>query len=125
MNKITFGLLTGVVLGLLAGYFITTTFLAPEPIPKGYVRVFVRNLSGQNIKNLTLTHESGRIEIKNFSKSDSAALVFKNHGENSYRIIAILENGSNITSRGNYVEAGYRTIETIYRDSIRTGLDTY
>lgn len=125
MNKIILGLLIGAVLGLLTGYFLTTKFLTSEPIPTGYVRVFVKNLSGQNIRNLTLKHESGSIEMKNFSKSDSADFIFKNKGENSYRVIATLDDGSNVASRGNYVEAGYRTTETVYRDSIKTGVDTY
>lgn len=60
------GLMIGGVLGLSAGYFITTIFLTSEPIPKGYVRVHVKNLSGQNIKNLTLIEEGGSIEIKPF-----------------------------------------------------------
>ncbi len=77
----------GGVLGLSAGYFITTIFLTSEPIPKGYVRVHVKNLSGQNIKNLTLIEEGGSIEIKNFSNSDSADLIFRNKGENSYKVI--------------------------------------
>jgi len=125
MNKIALGLLTALVVGLFSGYFITTKFLTSEPIPKGYVRVFVKNLSGQNIKNLTLLQEGGSIEMKNFSKSDSADLIFKNEGENSYKIIATFDDDLKISSRGNYVEAGYRTTETIYRDSIKTGLDTY
>jgi hypothetical protein len=125
MNKTILGLLIGVVLGLVAGYLITTNFLLSEPIPKGYVRVSVENRSGQNIKRLTLKHESGSIEMKNLSKTDSANLIFKNVGENSYRIVAILANGSTISSRGNYVEAGYRTRETIFPDSIKTTLDTY
>ena len=87
--------------------------------------MFVKNLSGENLKNLTLIQEGGNIEMKNFSKSDSADLIFKNEGENSYKVIATFNDGSKITSRGNYVEAGYRTTETIYRDSIKTGLDTY
>ena len=125
MNKTILGLLIAVVLGLLSGYCITTKFLTSEPIPEGYVRVFVKNLSGQNIKNLTLVEEGGSIEMRNFSKSDSADLIFKNEGENSYKVIATFDDGSKITSRGNYVEAGYRTTETIYRDSIKTGLDMY
>lgn len=125
MNKIILGLMIGGVLGLSAGYFITTIFLTSEPIPKGYVRVHVKNLSGQNIKNLTLIEEGGSIEIKNFSNSDSADLIFRNKGENSYKVIATFNDGSKITSRGNYVEAGYRTTETIYRDRIKTALDTY
>lgn len=125
MNKIALGLFTGLIFGLLTGYFITTKFLTSEPISKGYVRVFVKNLSGQNIKNLTLLQEGGSIEMKNFSKSDSADLIFKNEGENSYKIIATFDDDSKISSRGNYVEGGYRTTEIIYRDSIKTSLDTY
>ena len=125
MNKIILGLMIGGVLGLSVGYFITKTFLTSEPIPKGYVRVFVKNLSGQNIKNLTLLQEGGSIEMKNFSMKDSADLIFKNEGENSYKVIATFDNGSQVSSRGNYVEPGYRTSETIYRDSIKTGLDNY
>ena len=115
MSKIIFGL----ILGLFMGYFITNYFLQSEQIPKGYVRVCIKNKSGQDIKNLTLKHESGSIEMQDFSKADSANLIFKNEGENSYRIVATLSNGSTISSRGNYVESGYRTTEIIFPDSIK------
>lgn len=124
MSKIILGILFGIVVGLFAGHFITTKFLA-EPIPNGYVRVTVDNKSGQNIKTLTLKHESGSIEMENLSDKESVNLIFKNGGENSYRIIAKLDNDSIVSSRGNYVEAGYRTTEIIFADRVKTENDKY
>jgi flagellar hook assembly protein FlgD len=124
MSKIILGLFFGIVIGLFAGHFITINFLA-EPIPKDYVRVTVDNKSGQNIKTLTLKHERGSIEMKNLSDVESVNLMFKNRGENSYRIIAKFDNDSVVSSSGNYVEAGYRTTEIIFADRVNTESDKY
>jgi flagellar hook assembly protein FlgD len=124
MSKIILGLFLGIVVGLFAGYFITIKFLT-ESIPKGYVCVTVENKSGQNIKTLILKHESGSIEMKNLSDKADVNLIFKNVGENSYRIIAKFDNDSTVSSKGNYVEAGYRTTEIIFADCVKAGNDKY
>jgi hypothetical protein len=111
-----------IIVGLLLGYYITTNFFS-EPIPSGYVRATVKNKSGQKIKSLTLKHQNGSIEMKKLSDQESVNLIFKNEGENSYRIFAQLQNDSMVSSKGNYVEAGYRTTEMIFEDTIITEID--
>jgi len=124
MSKIILGVFSGIVVGLIVGHLTTKYFLV-EPIPIGYVRVTVDNKSGQNIKTLTLKHENGSIEMKNLSENENVNLIFKNGGENSYRIFAMLDNDSIVSSRGNYVEAGYRTTEIIFADRVKTENDKY
>jgi flagellar hook assembly protein FlgD len=124
MSKIILGLFLGIVIGLFAGYFITIKFLT-ESIPKDYVRVTVENRSGQSIKTLILKHESGSIEMKNLSDKADVNLIFKNVGENSYHIIAKFDNDSTVSSKGNYVEAGYRATEIIFADCVKAGNDKY
>jgi len=119
MSKIIIGLFLGILLGLFVGHFITTNFLS-EPIPKGYVRVTAKNKSGHKIKTLTLKQENGSIEMKNLDDKESVNLIFKNCCENSYRIFATLDNDSTLSSRGEYVEAGYRITEIIFADRFAT-----
>ena len=52
-------------------------------------------------------------------------LIFKNGGQNSYRVTAILDDNSIVSSNGEYVEAGYRTVEIIFADSIITNRNAY
>jgi hypothetical protein len=124
MIKIILGIILGITLGILASYFITKMFHT-EPIPNEYVRVTVLNKSGQKIKTLILKHERGSIEMKDLSDRESVILIFKNIGENSYRIIAKLDNDSIVSSRGEYIESGYRRTETIFCDSIETYRNEY
>lgn len=124
MSKIILGTFLGIIVGLLGGHFITRNFLA-EPIPNGYVRVKVINESGQNIKTLILKHENGSIEMKKLFNQESVNLIFKNGGENSYQIFATLNNDSIVSSKGNYVEAGYRSTEIIFADKVETKNDKY
>ncbi len=124
MNKIILGVFFGFIVGLFFGHFITIKFLT-EPIPNGYVNVTVENKSGQNIKSLTLKHEYGSIEMKNLSNQENVNLIFKNGGENSYRVFAKLNNDSIVSSSGNYVEAGYTTTEIIFADKVKTTNDKY
>lgn len=108
MNKFIIGLFLGILLGLVAGYFITTRLFF-ESIPKGYVRVTINNNSGHKIKTLTLEHAKGSVKV-----------IFKNEGENSYRIIAILDNDSILSSIPEYIEAGYFNTETILANKVIT-----
>lgn len=124
MSKLIQGALICILTGFFAGHFITRNFLS-EIIPDGYVRVTVNNKSGHTIKTLTLKHESGSIEMEDLLDTETVNLIFKNSGENSYRIIATLDNDSTIYSTGEYVEAGYRTIETVSADKIRKERENY
>jgi hypothetical protein len=124
MRRIILGIFIGVTIGLFAGNYITTAFLI-DPIPNGYIRVTVVNQTGQLIKSLTLKHEKGNIEMKNLLDRDRAKLIFKNGGENSYQIIATLDNDSTVSSRGEYVESGYKRTEIIYSDRIETDRKQY
>lgn len=118
MKKIIVVLFLGIIIGFFIGHFISK-LLSFESIPEGYVRVTVDNKSEHNIKILTLKHDEGSLEMKNLSNNESVNLIFKNGGENSYRISAILDNDSIISSHCEYVEANYRTTETIFADTIK------
>lgn len=124
MRRIILGIFIGVTIGLFAGYYITIAFLI-DSIPKGYVSVTVVNQTGHLIKSLTLKHEKGNIEMKDLIDSDRAKLIFKNIGENSYQIIAVMANDSTVSSKGEYVESGYKMTEIIYSDRIETDSKLY
>jgi fluoride ion exporter CrcB/FEX len=124
MRNIILWILIGGILGIFAGYYITTTFLI-HAIPGSYVSVTVVNQSGQLIKSLTLKHEKGNIEMQDLMDNDQAKLTFKNLSENSYQIIAVLDNGTTVSSRGEYVESGYTMKEIIYEDRIEQDRNQY
>jgi len=120
MKKIFIGLLIGLTLGLLIG-FCATNYLVTGTVPTGYVCVTVKNESGHLIKSIFLKHALGSIEMKNISINESANITFKNGGENSYCIVATFDNDSTLKSAAPvYVEAGYKTTETIFNDHIKT-----
>lgn len=124
MRRTILGIFIGLIVGLFAGHYVTTKFLI-DPIPSAYVRVTVVNQSGQLIKSLILKHEKGNIEMKDLRDRDHVKLFFKNGGENSYQIIATLANDSTVSSRGEYVESGYKRTEIIYNDRIETDRKEY
>ena len=119
MSKIIYGIFIGLFVGLIVGYFITTNFLA-EPIPDDYVRVMVVNKSNHEVKLLTLIHQGGEMKIQKFCKGESEKLLFRNRGEGTYHIIAILDSDTTLTSKELYIEGGYRTTENIYNDHIQS-----
>lgn len=124
MRKYLLGIFIGILVGLFAGYYITTKFLF-DPIPSSYVRVTADNNSGQKIKTLTLKYRNGTIEMKDLPDRESAKFIFKIYGEDSYQIIATFDNDSTVSSRGEYVESGSTRTEKIYKDRIEPDRKQY
>jgi flagellar hook assembly protein FlgD len=116
-------LVAAIIIGFIAGYLVKTYVY--EPVPKGYVRVRIDNKSGHVVKTLALKHESGSAEVTNLNREETVHIIFKSGGENSYCIIATLDNDSVLSSKGEYVEDGYRRVETIFSNQVKTDRNTY
>lgn len=119
MNKLFIGLLCG----LIGGYFITKYLFTSETISPDYVRVTIVNSSGQTIKKVKLEHENGTCEISKLLDKTETKVIFRNAGEGSYKVTASFENDSTLTSKGAYIEGGYRMTETITKTEIETTYD--
>jgi hypothetical protein len=92
---------------------------------KEQVMVTFKNESGQQVKQVTLTHENGSIKRDMINAGDEAIILFHSPGENAYHTEILLANGAILTSRGMYIEGGYRMTETIYDDSVKTEYNFY
>ncbi len=119
MKKLIIVLLTGLFIGLLY-YFIMTSFYSYEPISNDFASVIIKNESGQRIKKISLKHNRGTFESTNLNNLEQIRYIFQNGGENVYYISITFENDSTLKSQGVYVEHGYRGIETIKKSKIIT-----
>lgn len=123
MKKHFGGIMIGLLLGLIVGIFIAKILLTSESISPEYVRVTIVNSTGQTINKATLKHENEAFEIRDLSDKSEIKVIFKNVGESSYNVTALLENDSTITSKGIYIEGGYRMTETVTNKDIHTTYD--
>lgn len=119
MKKLIIGLLTGLFIGLLY-YFIMTSFYSYEPISNDFASVIIKNESGQRIKKISLKHNRGTFESTNLNNLEQIRYIFQNGGENVYYISITFENDSTLKSQSVYFEHGYRGIETIKKSKIIT-----
>lgn len=108
----------GIAIGAVVGFAISRMF--NEPVPKSYVRVVVHNKSGRVINTLQLRHETGEMNVGKIDNGTSFPMLFQAVGEDSYDITSTFDDNSVITSKGEYVEPGYRREEFIYQDTIIT-----
>jgi hypothetical protein len=121
MNRLTIGILIGLVLGLL-GYFVTNLFVSTEIISQDFARVAIRNQSGHFAKSVLLQHESvvSTIEARGLENGKEIRFVFESRGESTYKVIVTLDNNVTLTSKEVYFEIGYRGTETITESEIIT-----
>ena len=87
---------------------------------EGDVCVTVKNRSGQNVRELTLSHQQGKITIADLANYRNVNLAFNSFGEGMYKIKVVFDNGKTINNHGVYVEAGYRRTEIIKLDTIES-----
>lgn len=123
MNKLFLGICIGLVCGLVGGHFITKYLFTSETISPDYVRVTIINSTGQTIKKVILEHENGTCEISKLLDKNETKIIFRNAGEGSYKVTAQLQNDSTLTSKGTYIEGGYRMTETVTAKNIKTTYD--
>lgn len=123
MNKLFIGIFIGLFCGLLSGHFITKYLFTSETISPDYVRVTIINSTGQTIKKVILEHENGTYEISKLLDKNETKVIFRNAGEGSYKVTASFENDSTLTSKGAYIQGGYRMTETITAKDIKTTYD--
>jgi hypothetical protein len=119
MNKLLVGIAIGLFLGLF-GYYSLTLFLSNEFVSNGFARVTLRNESGKNAKKILFQHERGTIEATGLRDKEEIRFIFKNGGENSYKITVTFDDDLTLTSNEVYFERGYRGTETIWDSGIIT-----
>jgi hypothetical protein len=117
MTKLLLGIFSGLLFGLLIGFFLAYQFYL-NAVPKEHVKVIIRNHSGKEIKLLRLIHEQGIIKVRNIEVNDSVNIIFRSIGENSYKISINFGTDSVFSSRGNYIESGSFCSGTIFTDTI-------
>jgi hypothetical protein len=122
MNKLLIGIAIGLLLGLFS-YYSLTYFTSSESIPNDFARVTIKNESGTNVKKVALQHDKGTIEATALMDKEEIRFVFKNSGENSYKVIVTFDNGSTLSSSPVYIERGYRGAETIKKLEIVTEIN--
>ncbi|MEJ7643742.1 MAG: hypothetical protein WKF87_04055 [Chryseolinea sp.] len=112
MNKLLIGIAIGLLLGLF-GYYSLTFFSSSESVSNDFARVTIKNESGRNAKKVLLKHGNGIIETTGLSNKDEIRFIFRNMGENSYKIIVTFDNDLTLSSNPLYIERGYRGTEII------------
>lgn len=105
-----FFIVPGIVLGVLV--------ILWSNYRRNSVCVSIKNESGFAVDSLVLRYDDGEIKYNGLQVNDETDIRFKNSGEDSYHVIAILRNGTVLETNGMYVESGYSTTETIYPDTI-------
>lgn len=111
-------LILAFAIGAIASFAICR--MLGDHLPESYVSCVVMNKSGHVVNTLELRHGKGNVKVNNIVNGKSVELLFYAGGEDSYEITATFDENSVISSGGEYVESGYRTEETIYRDTIIT-----
>ena len=109
--KIILILFTGLIIGFSLGRIFNS-----ETLPSDYVRVTVKNNSGYKLKSLILQHKNGDLSLKNLGKDEIESFYFKNGGEGFYLIKAVFENNSEVISKPEYIEGGYKNIQILHCD---------
>ncbi|MBK8369694.1 MAG: hypothetical protein IPL10_20605 [Bacteroidetes bacterium] len=84
------------------------------------VCVTIFNKSGQRIRHLTLTNEKGFNDVGVLKNNSQTSIKYASGGEDSYTIIAVLDNGDTLKSNGTYTEGGWKMNEIVTKDSIKT-----
>jgi hypothetical protein len=122
MNRFLAGIAIGILLGL-SGYSLLTFFSSNEFVADEFARVTIRNESGKNARRIVLQHGRGSLEARGLRDMEEIRFIFRNGGENSYKIIATFDNDRTLTSDEVYFEHGYRGVETINESAISTTLE--
>jgi len=84
------------------------------------VCITVSNQSGRNAKTVSIIDGRSRTEMGAMANNSTSSILINSSGENSYVLLAVLENGDSIRSLESYIEGGYRMKELIKADSIVT-----
>ncbi len=119
MKSKLIGILIGLTLGLLI-HFALRLFYSYEFLSHSQTSVTIKNKSGHLLTTLQLKHKGGTLQASNIYDSEEIRFIFPSSGENSYNVIATLDNDSVIESQGVYFERGYRGTETVTSSKIIT-----
>jgi hypothetical protein len=112
--------LTYSIIGFMSFLSQCTSSYDHDFVGQDSVLVRVNNQSGYHIKKIILIHEKGKIQMENIPDEKSTKIIFKSAGENSYKIFAVFDNDSTLTSQEMYTEGGYRILETVYTNQIKS-----
>ena len=112
MKRIFFTVLITLIL-VAAIQFAASQMFGVVWISGKHAVVTIKNESDKSIKRLALTHNSGFIEANSLLPKRETQFIFQNSSENTYKVFAVFENDSVVTTEGRYFEYGYRSTLSI------------
>jgi hypothetical protein len=114
--------LLGIIIGILitAILFLIQDFITIETkVPKNHVTVRVEIKTDKSIDKLTLisTYSKQTIEL---SGQTETVFIYPNPGEGEFKICCFFKDGTELCSKGDYVEGGYSPKLEIRDNQIET-----
>ncbi|MDD2983650.1 MAG: hypothetical protein PHQ74_09700 [Crocinitomicaceae bacterium] len=113
--------ITLVVIALLylnKQYALTGYKISLFSTPSGEVRIDFVNKSAEEIKAITLSPSSEKIE--NLHVGERRTATFEQAGEGTYQFTVDFASGKQLKESERYVESGYFLTEEIYIDKVKT-----
>jgi hypothetical protein len=107
MRRTLYRLFTAIA--LLVAVATGWLFLRPQPP----VTVSVVNVSHKPIAWVKLQHEKGVEMLGKIPAGQSRVIKFHTRGETSYTLAVRFEDGTELSGKGSYAEAGYSFTESI------------
>ena len=97
----------GIVCGLAIVYFVIS------PRPPATVQVNIHNQTAGTISSVTVADQQGSVSLTSIAAGQATAVLLPLSGEGSLDIRATLEDGTEVTGHGGYVETGYTVKEVV------------
>ncbi len=122
MKKTIIGLIIGILLS--SSFFLIKDFFTVETrVPKNHVTVRLLFETEKKVEKVVLTSSYSNQTIQINGQSETV-LIFPNLGEGEFKVCSLFEDGQELCSQGQYVEAGYSPTLSIKNDEIET-IDFY
>lgn len=104
------GMLLGAVLTLIAG--VAYGLHDSRPL-REQIQVRVENRTGQDVREVRVEYDQGQVLHRVLLKGSTVALAYPAGGDSSYRLIAVLEDGRQLTGGSGYIGRGAETREVL------------
>lgn len=122
MKKTIIGLIIGILLS--SSFFLIKDFFTVETrVPKNHVTVRLLFETEKKVEKVVLTSSYSNQTIQINGQSETV-LIFPNLGEGEFKVCSLFEDGQELCSQVQYVEAGYSPTLSIKNDEIET-IDFY
>ncbi|NBD11465.1 hypothetical protein [Corallococcus silvisoli] len=104
------GMLLGAVLTLIAG---VAYWLHDSRPLRDQIHVRVENRTGQDVREVRVEYDQGQVLHRVLLQGSTVALAYPAGGDSSYRLIAVLEDGRQLTGGSSYIGRGAQTREVL------------